>query len=252
LSATSARPRPVPGAPETKANAKRGRGAKPKAADLAWLSAVRKATKGTGTAAWLQARNDLLLRILDGDLRPGDALPKESLMATAYAVSKPTLRRALADLAHAGLIQTLHGVGNIVAERPVLDLNRSEIRARLGADIDLVRSAPGALPAALPQYQQASTLLARRAMGIPYGTEGPVEPAMTSPRCGRCGADLASSARYRKLEVPAGGHDAAPRLLSEPVSLNASGLSTEPGPLTVAIVFCRECGTVVVPADQLQ
>jgi DNA-binding GntR family transcriptional regulator len=85
---------------------------------LDWLDAVRRALKGNGTTAWVQVRDDLLERIERGDLRPGDALPKESLLAEAYAVSKPTLRRALADLAHIGLIRTRHGVGNIVALRP--------------------------------------------------------------------------------------------------------------------------------------
>ncbi len=45
----------------------------------------------------------------------GDVLPPEQVMADKFAVSKPTIRRALADLADNGLIRKLNGVGSIVA-----------------------------------------------------------------------------------------------------------------------------------------
>jgi DNA-binding GntR family transcriptional regulator len=86
--------------------------------EVAWLATVRKALRGSGVPAWLQVRDELLQRIQAGEFAPGEELPREALLADAYAVSKPTLRKALADLARAGYIRTLHGVGNIITPRP--------------------------------------------------------------------------------------------------------------------------------------
>jgi hypothetical protein len=58
-----------------------------------------------------------------------------------------------------------------------------------------------------------------------------VELTARSPHCARCGADLAMSARYCALEVP------------------SYEQGSERTPLTVALVFCRLCGTVVAPAE---
>ncbi len=44
----------------------------------------------------------------------GSFLPSEQLLAETFQVSKPTLRRALADLARRNLIRTINGVGNLV------------------------------------------------------------------------------------------------------------------------------------------
>lgn len=49
-----------------------------------------------------------------GSLSPGTILPAEQLLADKYAISKPTLRRALAVLASNGLIVKKNGIGNIV------------------------------------------------------------------------------------------------------------------------------------------
>ena len=44
----------------------------------------------------------------------GSFLPSEQLLAESFQVSKPTLRRALAELARRNLIRTINGVGNLV------------------------------------------------------------------------------------------------------------------------------------------
>ena len=49
-----------------------------------------------------------------GSLSPGTVLPAEQVLADQYAISKPTLRRALAVLAENGLIEKKNGIGNIV------------------------------------------------------------------------------------------------------------------------------------------
>ena len=44
----------------------------------------------------------------------GSFLPSEQLLAESFQVSKPTLRRALTELARRNLIRTINGVGNLV------------------------------------------------------------------------------------------------------------------------------------------
>jgi GntR family transcriptional regulator, transcriptional repressor for pyruvate dehydrogenase complex len=54
-------------------------------------------------------------RIEGGIFKPGDKLPSERLLQKELAVSRFTLREALARLGALGIIKTLHGKGTIVA-----------------------------------------------------------------------------------------------------------------------------------------
>ncbi|SET23298.1 FCD domain-containing protein [Oceanicella actignis] len=54
--------------------------------------------------------------ILQGVLRPGDRLPAERELARRLAVSRPTLREALAELESRGLTATRRGAGVFVAD----------------------------------------------------------------------------------------------------------------------------------------
>ena len=54
-------------------------------------------------------------RIEDGIFKPGEKLPSERLLQKELAVSRFTLREALAKLSALGIIKTLHGKGTIVA-----------------------------------------------------------------------------------------------------------------------------------------
>src|SRR4051812_343488 len=47
--------------------------------------------------------------ILNGDLKPGDALPAEGRIATAFGVSKPVAREAVRKLAAMGVVHVKHG-----------------------------------------------------------------------------------------------------------------------------------------------
>ena len=49
-----------------------------------------------------------------GRLQAGTILPAEQTLADEYGVSKPTLRRALAELAEHGLIAKENGIGSVV------------------------------------------------------------------------------------------------------------------------------------------
>jgi GntR family transcriptional regulator, transcriptional repressor for pyruvate dehydrogenase complex len=58
-------------------------------------------------------------RILQGDLRDGDLLPKEEVLRELYLVSKPSIREAMRILEAQGLITVRRGnVGGAVVHRP--------------------------------------------------------------------------------------------------------------------------------------
>jgi GntR family transcriptional repressor for pyruvate dehydrogenase complex len=59
--------------------------------------------------------NYLKQQIEDGLLKPGEKLPSERLLQQNLAVSRFTLREALARLSGLGIIKTIHGKGTIVA-----------------------------------------------------------------------------------------------------------------------------------------
>jgi DNA-binding GntR family transcriptional regulator len=83
------------------------------------FGASRPVFRAGGMAVWQQLRADIARQIEDGPLAPGDALPSETALAAMYGVSRLTIRRALADLARAGVVRTEHGVGSFVASQPL-------------------------------------------------------------------------------------------------------------------------------------
>lgn len=62
--------------------------------------------------------DDLARWIQESELPPGDRLPAEADLALQFSVHRLTVRQALAELARAGTIRTVHGRGSFVAERP--------------------------------------------------------------------------------------------------------------------------------------
>ena len=59
--------------------------------------------------------NYLKKEIEDGHIKPGEKLPSERLLQQELAVSRFTLREALARLSALGIIKTMHGKGTIVS-----------------------------------------------------------------------------------------------------------------------------------------
>jgi GntR family transcriptional regulator len=55
--------------------------------------------------------------IAAGKYQPGDRLPSEAQLMTQFAVSRITIRRALANLVQQGLAQSQHGKGVFITER---------------------------------------------------------------------------------------------------------------------------------------
>lgn len=71
-----------------------------------------------GTRVSLSERltRHLSRRILNGEWESGDKLPSESELASAYEVSRVTVRTALQALEVRGLIRTRHGAGSFVQQ----------------------------------------------------------------------------------------------------------------------------------------
>jgi GntR family transcriptional regulator len=55
-------------------------------------------------------------RIESGELRPGDAFPSETELINEHALSRITVRRAIAELQREGLVTTRQGAGTFVAD----------------------------------------------------------------------------------------------------------------------------------------
>jgi GntR family phosphonate transport system transcriptional regulator len=73
-----------------------------------------------GLALWRQIVQALESEINDGTRPPGTQLPTEAQLATRFAVNRHTVRRALEELSHNGLVRVEQGRGSFVAE-DVLD-----------------------------------------------------------------------------------------------------------------------------------
>ena len=56
--------------------------------------------------------------IRQGVLKPGDKLPTESTLMSQHGVSRTVVREAISHLQASGLVQTRHGIGTFVLERP--------------------------------------------------------------------------------------------------------------------------------------
>lgn len=81
----------------------------------------------------------LVLRdgIAQGSYAPGTALPKEESLVKLFGVARATVRRALADLEHEGLVQRRHGSGTFVRD----DLSTATAVATLNYIDDLRHTA---------------------------------------------------------------------------------------------------------------
>src|SRR5215203_2860864 len=91
-----------------------------------------------------------LVADLEASYQPGDRLAAEPELATAYGVSRPTMREVLRTLESDGLVQRVHGVGTFVTRTETavtsrfdLDLGVTEavVAANRKLDIQILRIA---------------------------------------------------------------------------------------------------------------
>jgi GntR family transcriptional regulator len=65
---------------------------------------------------YMQIKNELRARILDGRYTPHERLPSESELIALFGVSRITVRQALGDLQREGLLFKIHGKGTYVSK----------------------------------------------------------------------------------------------------------------------------------------
>jgi len=131
-----------------------------------------------GSALWSQIAAAMSRDIAAGAHEAGTRLPSEAQLAAQYAVNRHTIRRALDELAAAGVIRTEHGRGSFVAG-DVLDYRigqrprfsewiRGHNRTPIGEILDLRKIVLSRLPeaesagAALGLEPKAAVILLER------------------------------------------------------------------------------------------
>ncbi|MEU4212753.1 GntR family transcriptional regulator [Streptomyces sp. NPDC026206] len=75
-------------------------------------------SRDSGKPRYLQIAGDLAEQIRVGVLGPGVQMPSESEVMERYGVSQGTVRKAIAELRTAGLVDTHHGRGSYVKRLP--------------------------------------------------------------------------------------------------------------------------------------
>ncbi|MCK6479145.1 MAG: GntR family transcriptional regulator [Planctomycetaceae bacterium] len=89
----------------------------------------------SGVPLAVQIARGLRLAVSSGRLSPGERLPGSRELAASLGVNFHTVRRALAELEAAGILETRHGVGTFVTERVRL-LSPAEFRALVRAHLE--------------------------------------------------------------------------------------------------------------------
>jgi len=119
--------------------------------------------------AYLKIKNELLNRIRQGELRPGDKIDHEEVMAKQFSCARATVHRAIRELAEEGFVERKRRAGTRVASagtrstRVTIPLVRQEIEAR-GASyrfkmLEQIKAVPtGMASAALGLDPKASAL----------------------------------------------------------------------------------------------
>ncbi|WP_406309977.1 GntR family transcriptional regulator [Streptomyces sp. NBC_00623] len=81
---------------------------------------------GRAVPRYVQIADELIQQIRAGTLKPGDLVPSESELVERYGVSGGTIRKAMVEVRASGLVDTRHGKGSIVKDRPPVRLRSSD------------------------------------------------------------------------------------------------------------------------------
>ncbi len=156
-----------------------------------------------------------VLSDLAAEYRPGDRLPSEPELATAYGVSRPTIREVLRSLEGDGLVRRVHGVGTFVTQSPAavsswfdLDLGVTEAvtaaNQRLG--VQLIRATvehpPEPIAERLELAADATVLWVERVIRVNDQPAAHVIDAIPGPLV--AGREYAGGSIYRFLEDECG------------------------------------------------
>ena len=80
----------------------------------------------TRTPRFVEVRGEVLTDLAES-YQPGDRLPSEPDLASAYGVSRPTIREVLRSLEGDGLVRRVHGVGTFVTQVPPTVTSRFDL-----------------------------------------------------------------------------------------------------------------------------
>jgi GntR family transcriptional regulator len=78
------------------------------------LPAQQEIDAGSFTPAYYQLARILYVRIMDGELRPGDRVPSENELSAEFGLSRMTARKAISILTDEGLVRRDKGRGTFV------------------------------------------------------------------------------------------------------------------------------------------
>src|SRR5689334_2439790 len=92
--------------------------------------AVTPVDKSSDRPAFKQIADDIRRQIESGALSPGDRVPSEAQLISAYGVARMTVRQALSVLKAEGLLLAEHGRGVFVRSKPVVRRVASDRFAR--------------------------------------------------------------------------------------------------------------------------
>ena len=98
------------------------------------MSAETPARSASGYSTWRLIAEEIRADIVSGRRADGERLPSEHEFATRFDVSRHTVRRALASLAEAGLVESRRGSGVFVTGTPI-HLHRIGMRTRLSTSL---------------------------------------------------------------------------------------------------------------------
>lgn len=90
--------------------------------------------QGNDVPLYEQVMSEIKVKILSGELQPGDALPSIRQLAADLLISVITTKRAYQELEAAGFVETRPGKGTFVcavSHASAVDRRQSEIRGRL-------------------------------------------------------------------------------------------------------------------------
>lgn len=74
-----------------------------------------------------QVADSIMASIRSGDYEPGSRLPSERDLATAYKVSRPTVREAMIALEIRGLVEARHGSGIYITAHPPAQMGADDL-----------------------------------------------------------------------------------------------------------------------------
>jgi GntR family transcriptional regulator len=90
------------------------------------------------TPIYMQLRERVLVQILDGGIKPGEALPSVRQVAAELAVNPLTVSKAYQTLADEGVVEKRRGLGLYVTEGADRELRTRERERFLGEEWPLI------------------------------------------------------------------------------------------------------------------